>query len=111
MKKLALVVLALGLSLPVFAKEYKNVALLDSHCAEKKDVAANPDGHSRSCMMSCAANGYGAMIDGKFVKFDKKGNELAKDVLKNTDKKDHLRVTVNGDVKDGTMAVKSLKLD
>ena len=111
MKRLALVTLAIALSTPLFAKEYKNVALLDTHCAEKKDVAANPDSHTRSCMMSCAATGYGAVIDGKFSKFDAKGNDLAKEALKNSTAKDHLRVTVNGDVKDGVLQVTSLKLD
>ena len=111
MKKTALVILALALSFPMYAKELKNVALLDAHCAEKKDVAANPDGHSRSCMMACAKNGYGVMLDGKFVKFDTKGNELAKEALKNSDKKDHLRATVSGEMKGDTLEVKSLKLD
>jgi hypothetical protein len=111
MRRVPLVILALALSIPLFGKELKSVALLDSHCAEKKDVAANPDAHSRSCMMSCAKNGYGVMVDGKFVKFDAKGNELAKDALKNTDKKDHLRVTVNGDMKGDTLQVTSLKID
>ena len=111
MKKTALVILALALSAPIYAKEFKNVALLDSHCAEKKDVAATPDGHSRSCMMACAKNGYGAMVNGKFVKFDAKGNELAKEALKNSSKKDHLRATIDGEMKGDTLAVKSLKLD
>ena len=111
MKKTALVLLALALSLPVFAKELKNIALMDSHCAEKKDVAASPDGHSRSCMMACAKNGYGVMVGGKFVKFDAKGNELAKEALKNSSKKDHLRATVNGEMKGHTLNVTSLKLD
>ena len=111
MKKTALVILALALTVPLFAKELKNVALLDSHCAEKKDVLSNPDGHSRSCMMQCAKNGYGVVVDGKFVKFDDKGNELAKEALKNSSAKDHLRVTVNGDMKDGVLHVSSLKLD
>jgi len=111
MKKYALVVLALALSMPLFAKELKNVALLDSHCAEKKDVLSSPDGHSRSCMMSCAKNGYGVVVDGKFVKFDAKGNELAKEALKNSKQKDHLRATVDGEMKGDTLEVKSLKLD
>ena len=111
MKKTALVILALALCAPVFAKEYKNVSLLDTHCAEKKDVAANPDGHSRSCMMSCVKNGYGAMIDGKFVKFDAKGNDLAKEALKASSKKDHIRATVDGEMKGDTLEVKSLKID
>ena len=111
MKKPALVILALALSLPLYAAEYKNVSLLDTHCAEKKDVAANPDGHSRSCMMACAKNGYGAVVDGKFVKFDAKGNELAKEALKASSKKDHVRATVDGTIKGDTLEVKSLKLD
>ncbi len=111
MKKTALAVLALALALPLYAKTLKNVPLVDTHCVEKKEVLANPDAHTRSCMMQCAKNGYGVVVDGKFVKFDEKGNELTKEALKNSTKKDHLRATVDGEMKDGVLHVTSLKLD
>ena len=111
MKKVTLVILALALALPLSAETWKNVSLMDAGCAEKKDVMANPEKHSRSCAMKCAQAGYGAIVDGKFVKFDEKGNDLAKDALKKSNTKDHLRATVNGDLKDGVINVSSLKLN
>ena len=111
MKKAALVILALALALPLSAETWKNVSLMDGGCAKKKDVMANPEKHSRSCAMKCAKAGYGAVVDGKFVKFDEKGNDMAKKALKKSDKKDHLRATVSGELKDGVIHVSSLHLD
>jgi hypothetical protein len=111
MKKATLVILALALALPLSAKTWKNVSLMDGGCAKKKDVMANPEKHSRSCAMKCAQAGYGAIVDGKFVKFDEKGSDMAKDALKKSDKKDHLRATVSGDLKDGVIHVSSLHLN
>lgn len=111
MKKTALVILALALSAPLYAKTLKNVSLMDAGCATKKEAMSNPDSHTRSCAMQCAKNGYGVVVDGKFVKFDEKGNELAKAALKNSSKKDHLRATVDGEEKDGVLHVTSLKID
>ena len=111
MKKAALVVLALTLALPLSAETWKNVSLMDAGCAGKKEAMANPDAHARACALKCAKAGYGAVVDGKFVKFDEKGSGLAKDALKKSDKKDHLRATVTGELKDGVIHVASLKLD
>ena len=55
--------------------------------------------------------GYGAVVDGKFIKFDEKGNELAKAALMKSDKKDNLRADVTGKMKDGVIDVSSLKLE
>jgi hypothetical protein len=52
-----------------------------------------------------------SMVDGKFVKFDSKGSDLAKEALQKSDKKDHLRATVSGEMKDGVIQVSSLTLD
>src|ERR1700737_1494572 len=111
MKKAALVILALALALPLSAETWKNVSLMDGGCAKKADVMANPEKPSRSCAMKCEKAGYGAIVDGKFVKFDEKGNDLVKDALKKSDKKDNLRVTVRGELKDGVINVSSLHLD
>ncbi len=111
MKKVALIVLVVLVSLPLSAATWKNVSLMDAGCAAKQKAMANPDGHARSCALQCAKSGYGAVVDGKFVKFDQKGSDLAKEALQKSDKKDHLRATVSGDMKDGVIHVSSLKLD
>ncbi len=111
MKKFALTLGALVLALPLSAATWKSVPLMDAHCAEKKDALASPTKHERSCMLQCAKAGYGAVIDGKFVKFDSKGTELAKDALMKSKSKDNLRATITGEEKDGVIHVSSLTLD
>lgn len=111
MKRIALTIAALALALPLFATTWKDVSLMDASCAKKKDVISSPDKHTRSCALQCSKAGYGAVVDGKFVKFDDKGSELAKAALEKSDKKDHLRATVTGELKDGVITVTALTLD
>jgi hypothetical protein len=113
MKRIALPLIMglLALALPLAAETWKGVALLDASCAGKKDVMAHPETHSKSCALQCSKAGYGAMIDGKFVKFDAKGNELTSAALKKTEAKDHLRANIAGEMKGGTLYVSSLTID
>ena len=112
MKRVLLVASILAaLPLAASAEVWKNASLLDTMCAAKEKVAKNPDAHPTSCALQCAKSGYGIMADGKYLKFDEKGNEQIASELKSTKKTDHLRVTVDGDLKGDTIAVKSVKLD
>ena len=111
MKKTVLATLVFMLALPLAAETWKNVSLMDAGCSTKAEAMAAPEKHTKHCAMQCSKSGYGAVVDGKFVKFDKKGSDLAKDALKKSDKKDHLRATVNGELKNGVIHVASLKLD
>lgn len=111
MKKAALIILVAALALPLSAETWKGVSLMDGNCAAKPAKMADPDAHARSCALQCAKGGYGVVVGGKFVKFDAKGNDLAMEALKKSDKKDHLRATVNGEMKDGVIQVSSLTLD
>jgi hypothetical protein len=109
MKKLLfLVVLMFGTA--ALANTWNNVSLIDKDCSRK--AAANPDAHTKQCALGCSGSGFGILTsDGKFLKFDKKGDEQTMSILKQTDKKDHLRVTVDGEEKDGVINVKSVKMD
>jgi hypothetical protein len=102
----------LGLfALPTFAAEetYKNVPVVDVNCSAK--AAAAPDSHTRACALKCSASGYGIITqDKKFIKFDAEGNTKITEALKASDKKDHLRVDVSGDVEGNTLKVTSIKL-
>lgn len=111
MKKIFLALLILALALPLSAQTWKNAPLMDADCSGETSKLENPDNHSRGCALKCADSGYGIVVDKNFVKFDAKGNELAKAALEKSDKKNHLRVTVDGELKDGTIAVTSLALD
>jgi hypothetical protein len=111
MKKIGLALLVLTLASPLAANVWKGVALMDTNCSGEAALLEHPENHKKSCAIKCQKGGYGAVIDGKYVKFDKKGNKLAASVLKQTKKNDHLTVTVDGELKGDEIAVKSLKLD
>ena len=88
---------------------YKDVSVVDVNCSTK--VAADPDSHTRACALKCAASGFGIVTkDKQFLKFDAVGNAKIADALKASDKKDHLRVDVSGDVQGDTLKVTSIKL-
>jgi len=110
-KRTALAALALALALPLAAETWKNVSLMDAGCASKADKLAAPEKHTKSCAMSCAKAGYGAVVDGKFVKFDKKGSDLAAAAIKASDKKDNLRANVTGELKGGEIHVSALTME
>src|SRR5690348_5375253 len=79
------------------AETYKNVPVVDVNCSAK--VSDAPDTHTRACTLKCAASGYGIITeDKKFIKFDAEGNSKIKEELKASNRKDHLRVDVVGDV-------------
>ena len=112
MRKLASLVLVLGMyALPSLAaaETYKDVAVVDVNCSKK--VAADPDSHTRACALKCAASGFGIVTaDKQFLKLDADGNAKITEALKASDKKDHLRVDVSGDVQGDTLKVTSIKL-
>jgi len=87
---------------------YKDVALVDVNCSTK--AMANPDAHTRECALKCAGSGFGIVTGSKFVKFDAAGNKQVTEALKGSDKKDHLRVDVSGDLEGDTLKVSSVKL-
>lgn len=91
------------------AETFNNVPVVDANCSKK--VAGNPDSHPRDCALKCQASGYGIITsDQKFLKFDAAGNQQIVTALKTSDKKDHLRVDVTGDVQGDTLKVTSVKL-
>jgi hypothetical protein len=96
--------------MPAFAavESYKDVSVADVNCSKK--VAANPDSHTRACALKCEKSGYGIVTQDKhFLKFDAEGNTKILEALKASDKKDHLRVDVSGDVQGDALKVTSIK--
>ena len=105
----AFIVMALAGATAALAAEWKNVPLIDKMCLSK--VKADPDAHETSCLLSCSKSGYGILTsDGKWLKFDNMGNEKAMAALKATDKKDHIRVNVTGEMKGTTLQVSDLTI-
>jgi len=111
MRNLAsLAVLAL-FAIPVLAanESFNNVSVVDVNCSKK--VAADPDSHTRACALKCQESGFGIITgDKKFLKLYAKGNAEVIAALKASDKKDHLRADVSGDVQGDTLKVTSVKL-
>jgi hypothetical protein len=112
MRKAVSFLVLMGLAaMPALAavETYNDVPVVDVNCSKK--VAADPDSHTRACALKCAASGFGIVTqDKQFLKFDAEGNAKIADALKASDKKDHLRVDVSGDVQGETLKVTSIKL-
>jgi hypothetical protein len=104
--------LALGLmAAPALAatQTFNNVSVVDVACSKR--AAADADAHTRECAIGCGESGFGILTaDQKFLKFDANGNAKVLAALKASDKKDHLRVDVSGDVQGDTIKVTSVKL-
>ncbi len=91
------------------ADTWTNVSLVDVNCSAK--VAANPDAHTRSCALECAKSGYGVIAtDGKYLKLDAEGSKKALALLKASDRKDHLRVNLTGNLAGETIAVQTIEM-
>lgn len=96
-----------ALSIASFASDTVTGTLMDQMCAKSKD----PVKHTRQCAISCAKNGYGLVTsDGKFLKFDEKGNEKALAALKASKKENDLKATVTGEVHGDMIHVDSVEL-
>ena len=109
-KTFVLVLLAMS-AVPALAasESFHDVSVVDSKCAAK--VASNPDEHTRACAMACASAGFVIVTpDKKILKLDAAGNSTVAQELKASQKKDHLRADVTGDVEGDTFKVQSIKL-
>lgn len=107
---LAVAFALVSLTLPLHAETWKNLSLMDGHCITK--MADKPDEHPRSCALQCSKGGYGVITaDGKFLRFDDAGNEKALEALKKSDKKDHLRATVEGTLNGDVITVASISIE
>jgi len=110
MMKILASLLAVGLlATPALAATFNDVSVIDVSCSSK--AAADADAHTRACALSCQKSGFGILTsDKKFLKFDADGNAKMLAELKASDKTDHLRVNVTGDVKGDTLKVASVQL-
>src|SRR6266849_4747155 len=86
--------------------------LIDNACAESaKDLDMKAKNHSTNCAMmdGCEKSGYAVYAaDKKLYKLDDKGNDLAAGVLKNTQTKKGVKVSVEGTLNGDTIKVTKL---
>ena len=116
MKRILMTVLMLlvALSAPLAAETVEGY-LIDKMCSAKvaEEGVGAAKTHTKDCalMPNCRASGYGVVTaDGKFLKFDTDGDRMAAKVLGFTSRKDNIKVTVDGEVKDSSITVKSIQL-
>src|SRR5580704_7319649 len=104
--------LAMGLmASPALAatQTFDDVSVVDVSCSKK--AAADADSHTLKCALACSKSGFGIVTANKqYLKFDASGNAKILEQLKASDKTDHLRVNVTGDVQGDTLKVTSVKL-
>lgn len=90
--------------------------LVDAMCAAEhtkdkpEDAMKFAAEHTKedALMEACVKSGYGIFADGQWYPFDAKGNELAKALFEKTQKKDHVKATVEGMKHDGKILVQKL---
>jgi hypothetical protein len=100
------------IALASFAEQqtWKDVSVIDTMCISK--VKSDPDKHQKKCLLQCEMSGYGIIdSDGNYLKFEDAGNEKLLAALKNSDKADHIRATVEGEKSGDTIKVTSVSLN
>lgn len=114
-RKLSALTILVLLAGVLFAQEPKTVTitgnLIDNACAESaKDIATRAANHSTSCalMDNCEKSGYSVYADKKLYKLDDKGNDSAAELLRKTQTKKGVKVTVEGTVDGDTIKVTKL---
>jgi hypothetical protein len=81
--------------------------VVDVMC-KKNDLAS----HTKDCAISCAKSGYGIVLaDGRFIKFDERGNVKALAAIKATSKEKDLKAKVTGTVKEDVIQVESIQIE
>lgn len=108
MKKLFFILMLLAI--PAFAAEqtWENVPLIDGMCLNK--VKDNPDKHGTDCLLQCSDSGVGVITADGYLKLDDEGSKKAVALVKNSGKKNTIRVDVKGEKAGDTIKVTSLTL-
>ena len=98
---------ALAFSSTLALAETWTGTVVDVMC-KNNDLAS----HTRDCAVSCAKSGYGIVLaDGRFIKFDERGNVKALAALKATSKDKELKAKVTGALKDEVIQVESIQIE
>jgi hypothetical protein len=104
MKKL---IAGLALSAALALAETWTGTIVDVAC-KNNDLAS----HTKDCALSCSKSGFGIVLaDGKFLKFDERGNAKALATLKASTKDKDLKAKVTGSFKDDVIHVESIQID
>lgn len=89
----------------VFAGTWSGT-VVDVMC-KGKDLAS----HTKECALGCSKSGYGLVTsDGKFLKFDEKGNAKALAAIKKSTKESDLKATVTGNMNGDVISVDTIQV-
>ena len=121
MKTLAVALLAILIAAPGSAQdEMKSTKtqvsgyVVDAMCAKgmaKKDKPMEAAAmHTKQCALEeeCAASGFGVFSDGKWYKFDEKGDVMASELIKASKTEKGIMVKAEGEMKGDVLAVSAL---
>jgi hypothetical protein len=120
MKQMLVVLLLLGLSVTLVAQVPTGAVTLRGYVVDARcgaAMAGKPTGavraarHTKACALdeACAAAGYGVFAEGKWVKFDARGDVLAKAAIRASKKERGHYCEVRGSMRGEQFAVVSLK--
>jgi hypothetical protein len=91
-----------------------NGTLMDVACSSHHATEAGyTEKHDKKCLLmdACVKSGYSLVTaDKKVLKFDAKGNQLAVDLIRKTERENNWTVAVNGTVTGDTIAVADIKM-
>src|SRR5947209_17302628 len=91
---------------PLAAAETFTGTVVDVMC-RTKDLA----GHTRECALSCSRSGFGLVTaDGKFVKFDEKGNARTLAALQASSKEKNIKAKVTGSMNGSIIQVDTIEI-
>lgn len=112
----ALLAILAGTSAPSIAADSRFAGyLIDRSCADNMktlvDFQDMLKAHKKECALneSCSKDGYALFSKGKWYNLDKKGSQLAKEVLKSSRTKEGHFVIVNGSPDKSELKVTSLR--
>ncbi len=113
MKQSMFLVVALFLSSLALSgdQETQKGILSDTACSKHANDPEKTSNHTKMCaqMESCKASGYGLIMEGRFLKFDKAGDEMALAFLETTKKEAHLSIIVTADFSTDPIAVSKIE--
>jgi hypothetical protein len=120
-RSLAVLSLSLLLALPGFAQDEKKENtthltgyVVDAMCAKGMAKKDNPMEkaamHTKKCSLEegCAASGFGVFSDGKWYKFDEKGDAMAIELIKASKAEKGIMVEAIGEMKGDVFAVTAI---
>jgi len=88
--------------------------VIDAMCAKgmarKENVMEAAAKHTKKCALeeACAESGYGVFSDGKWYKFDEKGDVMAKELIQNTKTEKGIMVMVSGTMEADKLVLASI---